>query len=100
MEITSYSLSKRDICRGEDKKFLGIEKTFGAVAQISAYVDKNQTIQHVGKLATFFVGKYDGGSNDFLESFCQNVQRCNLSIIYKDNIKEKIWEKFIFFISL
>ena len=78
------------------KNLLGVEKTFGAVAQISAYIDKNQTIQHVGKLATFFVGKYDGGSNDFLESFCQNVQKCNLSIIYKNNIKEKIWEKFIF----
>ena len=38
------------------KNLLGIEKTFGAVAQISAYIDKNQTIQHVGKLATFFVG--------------------------------------------
>ena len=70
------------------KNLLGVEKTFGAVAQISAYIDKNQTIQHVGKLATFFVGKYDGGSNDFLESFCQNVQKCNLSIIYKNNIKE------------
>ncbi len=78
------------------KNLLGIEKTFGAVAQISAYIDKNQTIQHVGKLATFFVGKYDGGNNDFLESFCQNAQKYNLSIIYKNNIKEKIWEKFIF----
>ena len=29
------------------KNFFGIEKTFGAVAQISAYIDKNQTIQHV-----------------------------------------------------
>ncbi len=78
------------------KSFLGAKKTFGAVAQISAHIDENQIIQHVGKLATFFIGNYDGGSNDILESFCQNVQTFNLSIIYKNNIKEKIWEKFIF----
>ena len=30
-----------------------IEKTFGAVAQISAHINQNQEVQHVGKLATF-----------------------------------------------
>ena len=34
----------------------------------------------------------------FLRKFCQNVQKFNLSIIYKDNIKEKIWEK-VYFLS-
>ena len=75
------------------------ENTFGSVAQISAHIDENQIIQHVGKLATFFIGNYDGNKN-ILESFCQNVQTHNLSIIYKNNIKEKIWEKVYFFISL
>ncbi len=78
------------------KKILGSENTFGSVAQISAHIDENQIVQHVGKLATFFVGNYDGNKNILLENFCEKVQKHNLSIIYKDNIKEKIWEKFIF----
>ncbi len=78
------------------KKKLGTENTYGAVAQISAHVDKNQSVQHVGKLATFFVGSYEGNKNVILESFCEQVQKHKLSIIYKNNIKEKIWEKFIF----
>ena len=80
----------------ELKKILGSENTFGSVAQISAHIDENQIVQHVGKLATFFVGNYDGNKNILLENFCEKVQKHNLSIIYKDNIKEKIWEKFIF----
>ena len=34
-------------------KNFGSENTFGSVAQISAYIDENQIVQHVGKLATF-----------------------------------------------
>lgn len=78
------------------KKIFGSENTFGSVAQISAYIDENQIVQHVGRLATFFVGNYGAGKNILLENFCEKVQKHNLSIIYKNNIKEKIWEKFIF----
>ena len=78
------------------KKIFGSEKTFGAVAQISAHINQNQEVQHIGKLATFFVGNYESNRNSFLESFCEKAQKHNLSIIYKENIKEKIWEKFIF----
>ena len=81
--------------RGLSKKLPGIN-TIGAVAQISVFVDENQIIKHIGKLATFFVGGYDGKENKLLEDFCQSVQKIGLKIILKKNIKEKIWEKFIF----
>jgi 2-dehydropantoate 2-reductase len=77
------------------KKFPGVD-TIGAVAQISVFVDENQTIKHVGKLATFFVGGYDVEENKLLEDFCDSVQKIGLKIIFKINIKEKIWQKFIF----
>ena len=77
------------------KKLPGID-TIGAVAQISVFVDENQIIKHVGKLATFFVGGYDDEENNLLEDFCGRVQKIGLKIIFKKNIKEKIWEKFIF----
>ena len=41
------------------KEVWNINNTTGAVAQISAFVDKNQHIKHVGKLATFLVGGYN-----------------------------------------
>ena len=75
---------------------LGLDNTYGAVAQISAHVDSNQTVQHIGKLATFFVGNYGTKESHTLKFFCEKVQEKNLSIIFKQNIKEKIWEKFIF----
>ena len=78
------------------KKKLPYVETIGAVAQISVFVDKNQIIKHIGKLATFFVGGYDVQENKLLEYFCENVQKTGLKIIFKKNIKEKIWEKFIF----
>ena len=34
----------------------GEEKTFGAVAQISSFINENQYVIHKGKLASFFVG--------------------------------------------
>ena len=77
-------------------KTLGPDSTFGAVAQISAHIDSNQIVQHIGQLATFFVGNYGKKENDTLKFFCEKVQEKNLAIIFKQNIKEKIWEKFIF----
>ncbi len=78
------------------KKTLPNIDTIGAVAQISVFVDENQIIKHVGKLATFFVGGYDVPENKLLEDFCESVQKIGLKILFKKNIKEKIWEKFIF----
>ena len=80
------------------KKKLPDIDTVGAVAQISVFVDENQDIKHVGKLATFFVGGYDIRENKPLEDFCNSVQKIGLKIIFKKNIKEKIWEKFIFYL--
>ena len=78
------------------KENLGISKTFGAVAQISSYVDDKNTVKHIGKLATFFVGPYSQRKNKRLEEFCKYCQEIGLDIRFKENIKEKIWDKFIF----
>ena len=74
----------------------GEEKTFGAVAQISSYINENQFIIHKGKLASFFVGNMSGIANKKLIKFCEISRNSGLDIQYKSNIKEKIWEKFIF----
>ena len=80
----------------EIKRNLGIENTYGAVAQISSYVNDKQIIKHVGKLATFFVGKYDNSNDNKVEKFCKICQKSGLDFRFKNNIKEKIWEKFVF----
>jgi|TARA_B100000287_G_scaffold86837_1_gene79488 2-dehydropantoate 2-reductase len=78
------------------KEVWNINNTTGAVAQISAFVDKNQHIKHVGKLATFLVGGYDSKTNGNLDKFCSECQKIGLDMRFKTNIKEKIWDKFIF----
>ena len=80
----------------EIKKKLGIENTYGAVAQISSYVNDKQIVKHVGKLATFYVGKYDNSNDNKVEKFCKICQKSGLDFRFKNNIKEKIWEKFVF----
>ena len=74
----------------------GEEKTFGAVAQISSYIDEDQYVIHKGNLASFFVGNMSGVINEKLLKFCEICNNSGLDIRYKSNIKEKIWEKFIF----
>ena len=80
----------------EIKRNLGIENTYGAVAQISSYVNDKQIVKHVGKLATFYVGKYDNSNDNKVEKFCRICQKSGLDFRFKNNIKEKIWEKFVF----
>ena len=74
----------------------GSKNTHGAVAQISSYVGENQKVIHKGKLATFFVGHMENNNSEKLIYFCQNSKKAGLDIRLKNNIKEKIWEKFIF----
>ena len=37
-------------------RILGKEKVCAGVAQISSYIDNEQRVIHIGKLATFFIG--------------------------------------------
>lgn len=74
----------------------GEDKTFGAVAQISSFVNEEQLIVHKGRLASFFVGSIVNKENKKLRNFCEKCQNIGLDIRLKSNIKEKIWEKFIF----
>ncbi len=75
---------------------LGIDNSYGAVAQISSYIGANQEVIHKGELATFFVGNMNDKRDEKLLSFCEKSKSTGLDIRQKNNIKEKIWEKFIF----
>ena len=77
----------------------GEKFAYGAVAQISSFVDKSQTIIHKGSLA-FFVGHMQNVNQEILQKFCKKSINLKIDIQFKENIKEKIWEKFIFFICL
>ena len=79
------------------KKKIGLNRSYGAVAQISSSINQiNQEIDHLGSLATFFVGSYSNHQSKLLQIFCQKCQEASLNFVYKNDIKEKIWEKFIF----
>ena len=77
-------------------RILGKEKVCAGVAQISSYIDKEQTIIHIGKLATFFIGTTHKYNQVKLQKFCSHNFIKKINLIYKSNIYEKIWQKFIF----
>ena len=83
----------------EDKinKELNLNNFYGAVAQISVHINKEAEIIHNDKLANFFVGNLlEGTSNKKIELFCRDCQKVGLDLRYTKNIKEKLWDKFIF----
>ena len=81
----------------EIENIYGKENTIGAVAQISSYIDEKNRVIHKGKLATFFVGNYfDGYYSKKLEILTKDCQSIGLDLRFSSNIKEKLWEKFIF----
>ena len=77
------------------KKF-GTDKVSGSVAQISSYINMEQEIIHVGKLATFFIGSLNKKNSKRIKEFCSFCISSGLDFRYKENILNKIWEKFIF----
>ena len=75
---------------------LGKEKVCAGVAQISSYIDNEQTVIHIGKLATFFIGTTYKSNQVKLQKLCSHNCIKKIDLIYKSNIYEKIWQKFIF----
>ena len=77
-------------------QIFGKRKVCTGVAQISSFVDNNQYVIHVGSLATFFVGTSDIETQKKLKRLCSISSLNGLDLRYKDNINEKVWQKFIF----
>ena len=75
---------------------LGKERVCAGVAQISSYIDNEQRVIHIGKLATFFVGTSFKSNQEKLQILCSHNDMKNIDLIYKSNIYQKIWQKFIF----
>tara|TARA_B100000989_G_scaffold292879_1_gene269449 strand:- start:158 stop:1066 length:909 start_codon:yes stop_codon:yes gene_type:complete len=78
-------------------KKISLRNYYGAVAQISASVSENKEIIHHGKLATFFVGAIKKNNDSkILLDFTRECQNKGLDFRFTNNIRSKIWEKFIF----
>ena len=80
------------------KKKFGKEKVFGAVAQISSFIDDDKKVIHNGKLASFFVGKIMAKHNyeNKIIQFSEKVNNLGIDFRYSNKISQKIWDKFIF----
>ena len=77
-------------------RILGKERVSAGVAQISSYIDNEQRVIHIGKLATFFIGTSHKSNQVKLQKLCSHNCVRKIDLIYKSNIYEKIWQKFIF----
>ena len=78
-------------------KTFGKNRVSAGVAQISSYIDNEQRVIHVGKLATFFIGTSYKPNQEKLQKLCSHNHMTKIDLIYKSNIYEKIWQKFIFY---
>ena len=78
------------------ERIFGKERVSAGVAQISSYIDNEQTVVHIGKLATFFIGTSYKSNQVKLQKLCSHNCISKIDFIYKSNIYEKIWQKFIF----
>ena len=77
-------------------RILGKKRVSAGVAQISSYIDNEQRVIHIGKLATFFIGTSYKSNQVKLQKLCSHNCVRKIDLIYKSNIYEKIWQKFIF----
>ncbi len=79
------------------KKKKIVDNTFGAVAQISVFLDDAASVIHKGKLATFFIGNLNEKPlSTKLKEFLNDCKQVGLDVRYTKKITEKLWDKFIF----
>ena len=78
------------------KKLFRSENTFGAVAQISAHIDEKQTIQHIGKLATFLLEIIMETEVIFLKIFVKKFRKIIFLLFIKITLKRKFGRSLFF----
>ncbi|HEX7386683.1 MAG TPA: 2-dehydropantoate 2-reductase [Castellaniella sp.] len=90
------SVGKDDILRRE----FGDPPVMGGVAYISAYIDRPGVIRHVGGLHKLVFGEFDGNRSPRALAFLQACQAAGFDAELTDDIRKKIWEKFVLLVGI
>jgi 2-dehydropantoate 2-reductase len=80
-------------------KILGADKIIGGVLHISATLREPGVVFHNGRLQRIIFGELDGRRSARCEAFLETCNRAKLDGVLTDNIREAIWDKFIFLVA-
>ena len=84
----------------ELERVIGSHLMVGAVAFIGCAVTAPGVIRHVGTMQRVVVGEFGGGSSPRLERLRAELERGGIEVAVSDDIRRKIWEKFVFLVGL
>ena len=90
------SVVKDDILRG----VLGDAAVAGGACYIAATIAEPGLIRHTGTMQKIAVGEFDGQPSARLQRFGQACQAAGIAHEISANIRQTIWEKFVFLVGL
>jgi len=90
------SVVKDDILRG----VLGDVAVVGGACYIAATIAEPGLIRHTGTMQKIAVGEFDGRTSERLQRFAQACQAAGIAHEISPNIRQTIWEKFVFLVGL
>ena len=90
------SVVKDDILRGE----LGDAAVAGGACYISATIAEPGLIRHTGTMQKIAVGEFNGRASERLQCFAQACQAAGIAHEISPDIRQTIWEKFVFLVGL
>ena len=90
------SVVKDDILR----RVLGDAAVVGGAAYIAATIAEPGLIRHTGTMQKIAVGEFDGRRSARLERFAQACQSAGIGHEISPQIRQTIWEKFVFLVAL
>ena len=80
-------------------EMLGAKHAVGGIAYIPIAIESPGVIRHEGKMASIAFGELDGTLSDRLTRFNEICQEAGVKTRYTDNIREALWDKFVFLAS-
>jgi 2-dehydropantoate 2-reductase len=79
---------------------LGVKRTIGGVANISATVAAPGVIKHLSQMAKIHFGRFDQKPDGMLDAFVDAGKAAKLDIWLSSDIERELWEKFILLTAL
>ncbi len=79
---------------------LGSSQVMGGTCQISAALQKDGTIQHIGKLQRMTFGERDHSKSARAAALAQTLANTKIDWELSENIQQNLWEKLVFLSAL
>lgn len=89
-------VQKDDVLRRE----FGDKAVMGGVGYIATAIKEPGVILHTGTMQRLVFGEYDGRRSERAETFLDACKKGGIDAELSDDIRRKIWEKFVFLVGL